>query len=566
MQKLVFALHTQVNAANGVIKGGVPMTSVTAVPESATLKTNTKNFEKATHNEHMVELNEYTKEILNAAARFKKHKNKKLLNSEIEGIVSKLNQALISEKTQKIKDKSGPSSKDFQDQVLNTLQVKSARENQIRIYGKYRGWTEAEILMDKLSVNRIKKIIESIPENKRSVEAIEMLQRADNANSFEEVFKSNNTNLPAFSASKNPKSIKEQVALEKARKLDKEPKKARVFDFDDTLATTDSRVIYDKPNTTGKPSSKLKAIVLAGAPGSGKSSVVKGLGLEKQGYKTVNQDISLEWAKKLVGLPEVEAGYDAVQRSVRSEMGALAKKIAERKLDKYTNEGTGVVLDGTGASIKATRAKIEALKEKGYDVKMVYVETSKETALQRNRDRKQRSLKDKIVDQTWDSVNANKAEYAKEFGENFFEANTDNLKQGEMPPGFVESVNSKLNATERGRLEAGGFAEHGDRLTGEGAKFDFREFEKVIEGGEGPLLGLAKMINEAKGDRNMFVLTARPQEAAPSIHEFLKSMGLDIPIENITGLANGAPAAKAEWMVEKAAEGFNDFYFVFKKL
>jgi len=385
----------------------------------------------------------------------------------------------------------------------------------------------------------------------------------------QEVMKQNKTVMPHFSNTKKPKTVSEQIevmgitdiALEKARELNKEPKKARVFDFDDTLATTDSRVIYDKPNTTGKPSSKLKAIVLAGAPGSGKSSVVKGLGLGKQGYKTVNQDISLEWAKKLVGLSEGEAGYDAVQRSVRSEMGALAKKIAERKLDKYTNEGTGVVLDGTGASIKATRAKIEALKEKGYDVKMVYVETSKETALQRNRDRKERSLKDKIVDKTWDSVNANKAEYAKEFGENFFEVNTDNLKQGEMPPGFVESVNSKLNATERGRLEAGGFAEHGDRLTGEGAKFDFSEFEKVIEGGEGPLLGLAKMINEAKGDRNMFVLTARPQEAAPSIHEFLKSMGLDIPIENITGLENGAPAAKAEWMVGKAKEGFNDFYF-----
>ena len=43
--------------------------------------------------------------------------------------------------------------------------------------------------------------------------------------------------------------------------------------------------------------------MLAGGPGSGKSSIVKGLGLEKQGYKIVNQDISLEWAKKLVGFP-----------------------------------------------------------------------------------------------------------------------------------------------------------------------------------------------------------------------------------------------------------------------
>jgi len=391
------------------------------------------------------------------------------------------------------------------------------------------------------------------------------------ANAYAEVQKAIKANLevqPSFSKD-IPKNAASQTknaemfdkALDNARKRNQPPKKARVFDFDDTLARTNSRVIYSKPNTTGKPSPQLKAVVLAGGPGSGKSSIVKGLGLEKQGYKIVNQDISLEWAKKLVGLPEIEADYDAVQRSVRSEMGALARKIAEKKLDQYTTQGKGVILDGTGASLKATRAKIEALKDQGYDVKMVYVETSKNIALERNRARKERSLQDFIVEKTWDSVNANKAEYAKEFGEDFFKVNTDNLKPGEVPAEFVQAVNERLNATERGKLEAGGFAELGDKLAGEGAQFDFREFSKVIDGKEGPLLNVAKMINEAKGDRNMFVLTARPPEAATSIHEFLKSMGLDIPIENITGLADGAPAAKAKWMVEKAAEGYNDFYF-----
>jgi hypothetical protein len=59
----------------------------------------------------------------------------------------------------------------------------------------------------------------------------------------------------------------------------------------------------------------------------------------------------------------------------------------------------------------------------------------------------------------------------------------------------------------------------------------------------------------------MFVLTARPANAAPAIRSFLKGLGLDIPLENITGLANGAPSAKANWMLEKAAQGYNDFYF-----
>ena len=42
---------------------------------------------------------------------------------------------------------------------------------------------------------------------------------------------------------------------------------------------------------------------------------------------------------------------------------------------------------------------------------------------------------------------------------------------------------------------------------------------------------------------------------------FLEGIGLDIRIENITGLADGNPKAKADWMLDKVSEGYNDFYF-----
>jgi len=42
----------------------------------------------------------------------------------------------------------------------------------------------------------------------------------------------------------------------------------------------------------------------------------------------------------------------------------------------------------------------------------------------------------------------------------------------------------------------------------------------------------------------------------------MKGLGIDIPRANITGLANSTAQAKADWMVGKVAEGFNDFYFV----
>ena len=72
---------------------------------------------------------------------------------------------------------------------------------------------------------------------------------------------------------------------------------------------------------------------------------------------------------------------------------------------------------------------------------------------------------------------------------------------------------------------------------------------------------LAKMINESSGKRDMFVLTARPAESAPAIFAFLKANGLNIPLENITGLGRSEGKAKADWIVDKASEGYNDFYF-----
>tara|TARA_B100001121_G_scaffold100022_1_gene88551 strand:- start:9701 stop:12313 length:2613 start_codon:yes stop_codon:yes gene_type:complete len=72
------------------------------------------------------------------------------------------------------------------------------------------------------------------------------------------------------------------------------------------------------------------------------------------------------------------------------------------------------------------------------------------------------------------------------------------------------------------------------------------------------------MKNQIKkyGPENVFVLTARPQTADSAIHGWLKSKGIDIPIKNITGLANSTGEAKANWMLEKFTEGYNDMYFV----
>ena len=94
-----------------------------------------------------------------------------------------------------------------------------------------------------------------------------------------------------------------------------------------------------------------------------------------------------------------------------------------------------------------------------------------------------------------------------------------------------------------------------------GYKFDFSEFNKVVDGKVAPLFQKALKLQGKFGPENMFVLTARPAESAPAIFAFIKANGLNIPLKNITGLANSTSEAKALWIAGKVGEGFNDFYF-----
>ena len=112
-----------------------------------------------------------------------------------------------------------------------------------------------------------------------------------------------------------------------------------------------------------------------------------------------------------------------------------------------------------------------------------------------------------------------------------------------------------------GKMNAEEYASNYEDLAAQGYTFDFSEFNKVVEGKTAPLFQKALKLQGKFGPENMFVLTARPPAAAKAIFEFLKANGLNIPIKNITGLANSTAEAKALWIADKVGEGYNDFYF-----
>ena len=393
---------------------------------------------------------------------------------------------------------------------------------------------------------------ESRKEGKKAVAIINKLNESFKPDSSK-VIEFNNTADKAMANARN------------SVKYSEKPVKARVFDFDDTLAESNSMVIVNLPNIEGgfsEGTTKLKAIFMVGGPGAGKTNVGKGLQLGRRGYKVVNQDIALEAMKSEANLPGDESGYTAEQRSTRSKLGFAARKAATAKFDKYADAGNGMVIDGTGASYNATTKKIKELQDKGFEVHMVVANTPLETALERNKARKERSLPDFVVRKTYDQVQESLEKYRQDFGGKLYEINTENIEYGKpLPTNFLDQVYAGINSTKVERINATQFALEAGNLEQQGATFNFSEFNQVIDGKKGPLFDVAKMISESKGERDMFVLTARPAASAPNIKEFLDGLGLNIPLENIVGLGDGKAQAKADWFVQKYSEGYNDFYF-----
>jgi hypothetical protein len=118
-----------------------------------------------------------------------------------------------------------------------------------------------------------------------------------------------------------------------------------------------------------------------------------------------------------------------------------------------------------------------------------------------------------------------------------------------MPDGSSREINATQFASEAADLQA------------QGAEFDFAQFSQVIDGKKGPLFSVAEKIAKARGTDDIFILTARPADAAGPIQEFMEANGIDLKLENIVGLGDGTAAAKGRWIASKAAEGYNDFYF-----
>tara|TARA_A100001011_G_scaffold78847_1_gene81481 strand:- start:2037 stop:2711 length:675 start_codon:yes stop_codon:yes gene_type:complete len=146
-----------------------------------------------------------------------------------------------------------------------------------------------------------------------------------------------------------------------------------------------------------------KAVFLAGGPGSGKSFIVGKTSLKALGFRLINSDDAFEKGLKKAGLTtDPEDIASAQGQAVRASAKALTGKILSRSLEGRL----GIVIDGTGKDYMKIAKQVQQLRQLGYAVHMIFVNTDLETALKRNQMRP-RKLPDDMVTKLWKEVQKN---------------------------------------------------------------------------------------------------------------------------------------------------------------
>ena len=154
-----------------------------------------------------------------------------------------------------------------------------------------------------------------------------------------------------------------------------------------------------------------KAYFLAGGPGSGKTFVTASA-FGGTGLKVINSDAAFENALKKnilsFKMPDDET-------EVRDMLRARAKATTGKVLDLAIMGRLGMVVDGTGRDFDKIKYQASLLQQLGYDCYMVFVNTTLDVALMRNKGR-ERTIPEYITKKSWQKVQLNMGAFQRVFG------------------------------------------------------------------------------------------------------------------------------------------------------
>ena len=181
-----------------------------------------------------------------------------------------------------------------------------------------------------------------------------------------------------------------------------------------------------------------KAFFLAGGPGSGKSWVSERT-LSGMGLKVINSDNSFSRALEKEKMSLNMATQDAKEIARRDEIRAKAKARTGVQLKLALEGRLGLILDSTARDVSRIEQEANTMKHIGYDVHMVFVNTSLEVALKRNQMRA-RKVPDAIVISNHRQVQQNIGKLQRIFGTSNFIIVDNNKVADDVNPTVYKAI------------------------------------------------------------------------------------------------------------------------------
>ena len=133
------------------------------------------------------------------------------------------------------------------------------------------------------------------------------------------------------------------------------------------------------------------------------------------GLKVINSDRAFESKLKKEKMSVDFATHDEKQIIKRDKIRSQSKRVAGMQLNMALEGRLGIIIDSTARDVEKISTQAANLRKIGYDIHMVFVNTSLEVALERNKSRPRR-LPDAIVISSHKQIQKNMGRLQRIFG------------------------------------------------------------------------------------------------------------------------------------------------------
>jgi dephospho-CoA kinase len=186
-----------------------------------------------------------------------------------------------------------------------------------------------------------------------------------------------------------------------------------------------------------------KAFFLAGGPGAGKSWV-SARALSGMGLKVINSDNAFASKLKKEKMSLDFAAHNEKEIIKRDKIRSQSKRVAGMQLSMALEGRLGIIIDSTARDVEKIQQEAQNLRSIGYDIHMVFVNTSLEVALERNRNRP-RKLPDAIIINSHKQIQKNMGRLQRLFGVRNFVVVDNNEVAQDVNPTVHKRIRGMVN-------------------------------------------------------------------------------------------------------------------------